>query len=78
MTVTRSQNILPYFAEEPRPLHRDDVKKSKVFNKSSDMTPVVDMTRERGTGATRSRRPIYVDLLPRHTTPTPIFKRARR
>jgi formate dehydrogenase beta subunit len=30
----------------------------------SDMTPVVDLTRERGTGPTRIRRPIYVDLLP--------------
>jgi formate dehydrogenase (NADP+) beta subunit len=30
----------------------------------SDMTPVVDLTRERGTGPTRTRRPVYVDLLP--------------
>jgi formate dehydrogenase (NADP+) beta subunit len=35
-----------------------------VFNKLSDMTPVIDMTRERGAGPTRSRRPIYVDLMP--------------
>jgi len=29
-----------------------------------DMTRVVDLTREKGTGPTRTRRPIYVDLLP--------------
>jgi formate dehydrogenase (NADP+) beta subunit len=28
------------------------------------MTPVVDLTREKGTGPIRYRRPIYVDLLP--------------
>src|SRR6516162_1219577 len=28
------------------------------------MTPVVDLTREKGTGPIRTRRPIYVDLLP--------------
>ena len=33
-------------------------------NKPSDMTPEVDLTRERGTGSTRTRRPLYVDLLP--------------
>jgi len=33
-------------------------------SKYSDMTPVVDLTREKGTGPTRNRRPIYVDLLP--------------
>ena len=32
--------------------------------KVRDLTPVVDLTRERGTGPTRTRRPIYVDLLP--------------
>ena len=32
--------------------------------KPSDMTPVVDLTRERGAGAFRRRRPVYVDLLP--------------
>ena len=32
--------------------------------KPGDMTPAVDLTRERGTGPTRARRPIYVDLLP--------------
>ncbi len=31
--------------------------------RSGDMTPVVDLTRERGTGPARSRRPVYVDLL---------------
>ena len=30
----------------------------------TDMTPVVDLTVKRGTGPTRTRRPIYVDLLP--------------
>jgi NADPH-dependent glutamate synthase beta subunit-like oxidoreductase len=29
-----------------------------------DMTPVIDLTRERGAGATRHQRPVYVDLLP--------------
>jgi formate dehydrogenase (NADP+) beta subunit len=33
-------------------------------NKYGDMTPVVDLTREKGTGPTRSQRPVYVDLLP--------------
>jgi NADPH-dependent glutamate synthase beta subunit-like oxidoreductase len=28
------------------------------------MTPVVDLTREKGTGPVRTRRPVYVDLLP--------------
>src|SRR5271166_3593731 len=32
--------------------------------KPSDMTPVVDLTHEKGTGPIRFRRPIYVDLLP--------------
>ena len=32
--------------------------------KWSDMTPVVDLTREKGAGPVRVRRPIYVDLLP--------------
>ncbi|HTU53878.1 MAG TPA: NAD(P)-binding protein [Acetobacteraceae bacterium] len=29
-----------------------------------DMTPIMDLTREKGTGPVRVRRPIYVDLLP--------------
>jgi len=29
-----------------------------------DMTPSVDLTREKGTGAVRRRRPLYVDQLP--------------
>lgn len=33
-------------------------------NKYGDMTPVVDLTREKGTGPTRSHRPVYVDFLP--------------
>ena len=32
--------------------------------KPNDMTPVMDLTRELGTGPIRTRRPIYVDLLP--------------
>ncbi len=32
--------------------------------KHGDMTPVVDLTREKGTGPVRTRRPLYVDLLP--------------
>jgi formate dehydrogenase (NADP+) beta subunit len=35
-----------------------------VPNKPRDMTPTVNLTRERGTGSTRTRRPVYVDLLP--------------
>ena len=30
----------------------------------SDMTPVVDLIREKGTGPVRTRRPVYVDLHP--------------
>ena len=32
--------------------------------KSDDLTPVVDLTREMGTGPARTRHPIYVDMLP--------------
>jgi formate dehydrogenase beta subunit len=32
--------------------------------KRSDMTPPVDLTRELGAGPVRTRRPVYVDLLP--------------
>jgi len=32
--------------------------------KPNDMTPIVDLTREKGTGPVRVRRPVYVDLLP--------------
>jgi NADPH-dependent glutamate synthase beta subunit-like oxidoreductase len=32
--------------------------------KRSDMTPVVDLTHEMGAGPVRTRRPVYVDLLP--------------
>jgi len=31
--------------------------------KPSDMTPVVDLTRHRGTGPVRTQKPVYVDLL---------------
>ena len=32
--------------------------------KPHDMTPLVDLAHERGTGPARTRRPVYVDLLP--------------
>jgi formate dehydrogenase beta subunit len=32
--------------------------------KPMDMTPVVDLTRDKGSGPMRMRRPVYVDLLP--------------
>jgi formate dehydrogenase (NADP+) beta subunit len=35
-----------------------------MIAKRSDMTSVVDLTVEKGTGAVRTRRPVYVDLLP--------------
>src|ERR1700688_1264455 len=35
-----------------------------MIDHQRDMTPVVDVTRKKGTGAVRTRRPIYVDLLP--------------
>ncbi len=36
-----------------------------------DMTPVIDLTRETGTGPVRTRRPEYVDLLPPCNTACP-------
>ena len=35
-----------------------------MSTKATDMTPVVDLTRQRGAGSIRTQRPIYVDLLP--------------
>lgn len=35
-----------------------------MTSKPRDMTPAVDLIRDRGTGPVRSRRPVYVDLLP--------------
>ncbi len=35
-----------------------------MATKPSDMTPVVDLTRGKGAGALRWRRPLYLDLLP--------------
>jgi NADPH-dependent glutamate synthase beta subunit-like oxidoreductase len=35
-----------------------------MSTKLTDMTAIVDLTREKGTGSVRARRPIYVDLLP--------------
>ena len=33
-------------------------------NAKADITPLVDLTSEKGTGPVRTRRPVYVDLLP--------------
>ena len=35
-----------------------------MIQKQRDLAPVVDLTREKGTGPFRTRRPVYVDLLP--------------
>jgi formate dehydrogenase beta subunit len=35
-----------------------------MVTRLTDITPRVDLTRERGTGPVRTRRPVYVDLLP--------------
>jgi len=35
-----------------------------MVSKLTDITPRVDLTRERGTGPVRTRRPVYVDLKP--------------
>ena len=35
-----------------------------MTRKPSDMTALADLTREKGTGAFRTRRPVYVDLMP--------------
>ena len=32
--------------------------------KPMDMTPIIDLTDDKGTGPIRARRPVYVDLLP--------------
>jgi formate dehydrogenase (NADP+) beta subunit len=40
------------------------VGETQTLKNPADMTPVIDLTREKGTGPTRTRRPIYVDLLP--------------
>ena len=42
-----------------------------MVSKLADITPRVDLTRERGTGPVRARRPVYVDLKPscNHTCP---------
>jgi formate dehydrogenase (NADP+) beta subunit len=37
---------------------------ASVAARRGDMTPVVDLTSKKGTGPARSRRPVYVDLLP--------------
>jgi NADPH-dependent glutamate synthase beta subunit-like oxidoreductase len=38
--------------------------RGNVATKLTDITPKVDLTRERGTGPVRTRRPVYVDLKP--------------
>ena len=38
--------------------------RSAVVSRLTDITRQVDLTRERGTGPVRTKRPIYVDLLP--------------
>ena len=38
--------------------------RSQVNNFARDITPTVNLTRERGAGAVRHQRPVYVDLLP--------------
>ncbi|WP_227539353.1 NAD(P)-binding protein [Marinobacter sp. Arc7-DN-1] len=35
-----------------------------MTTRSSDLTPIIDLAAEPGTGPTRTRRPVYVDLLP--------------
>ena len=40
------------------------LEETKMLRNPSDMTRVVDLTREKGTGPARTRRPLYVDLLP--------------
>ena len=40
------------------------MQETEVANKPDDMTPPVDLTRKRGTGPLRMRRPVYVDMLP--------------
>jgi hypothetical protein len=35
-----------------------------MSRRPTDMTPIVDLTHARGTGAVRSQRPVYVDLPP--------------
>jgi NADPH-dependent glutamate synthase beta subunit-like oxidoreductase len=35
-----------------------------MIERERDITPVIDLTRKRGTGAVRVQRPVYVDLLP--------------
>jgi formate dehydrogenase (NADP+) beta subunit len=42
----------------------ESMEETEMLKNSSDMTAVVDLTREKGTGSTRRQRPVYVDLLP--------------
>src|SRR6185312_3269418 len=40
------------------------VTEAALHEHSRDLTPLVDITQEKGTGPFRTRRPVYVDLLP--------------
>ncbi len=42
-----------------------------MITRPPDVTPVIDLLAERGTGPTRTRRPVYVDLLPPCNTACP-------
>lgn len=42
-----------------------------MITRPPDVTPVIDLLAERGTGPTRTRRPLYVDLLPPCNTACP-------
>jgi formate dehydrogenase beta subunit len=57
-------------AEALRPARLGDWERS-VIDHQRDLTPVIDLTRRKGTGAVRAQRPIYVDLLPPCNTACP-------
>jgi len=40
------------------------MERSQMSTKAGDMTPLIDLTQHKGAGAFRTRRPIYVDLMP--------------
>jgi NADPH-dependent glutamate synthase beta subunit-like oxidoreductase len=60
--AARQTNTDSYYSEPHQSLMLGE--RSGMRAKPNDMTPVVDLTREKGTGPIRTRRPIYVDLLP--------------
>jgi NADPH-dependent glutamate synthase beta subunit-like oxidoreductase len=53
-----------FISSGPGSLPRPQSTKDRAMLKPHDMTPVVDLTREKGTGPVRGRRPVYVDLMP--------------